>query len=58
VNIADRRDPVALVRKLDGLFASSKIMDVSIDNGPTEHDIGPYLSAAETGGAILTALRE
>jgi hypothetical protein len=56
VNVADRRDPVALVKKLDGLFAGGRIHDIPIDNGPTEHDVRPYLSAIETGRTILRAL--
>jgi hypothetical protein len=56
VNIADRRDPVALVKKLNGLFAGAEIHDITIDNGPTEHDIVPYLSAKETGRTILASL--
>ncbi|MFC4469163.1 hypothetical protein ACFPH6_32370 [Streptomyces xiangluensis] len=56
VNIADRRDPVALVKKLDGLFAGPPVHDVLVDNGPTEHDVKPYLSAVETGRAVLSAL--
>lgn len=56
VNVADRRDPVALVKEFDGLFEGLPVLDVPVDNGPTEHDVGPYLNAVETGRAVLSAL--
>ncbi|WP_407560412.1 hypothetical protein [Streptomyces sp. 184] len=55
-NIADRGDIVALVRELAPLFGE-RIRDISIHNGAKAHDVGPYLTAQETGQAIATALR-
>jgi hypothetical protein len=55
VNIADAGDVVALVKDLRPMFGD-RVEGWLIDNGATAHDIGPYLTAAETGRAIGSAL--
>jgi pimeloyl-ACP methyl ester carboxylesterase len=52
VNIADRIDFVALVKTLAPTFGES-IVDVEINNGARLHDVGRYLTAAETGNAVI-----
>ena len=58
VNISDRGDVVALVKKLAPLFGrpGSAVEDIAIDNGATAHDSEPYLTAKETGDAVAAAL--
>jgi hypothetical protein len=50
-NIADRADVVALTKQLAPQFGA--VTDVLVDNGARAHDMRPYLTAAETGLAIL-----
>ncbi len=54
-NISDDGDIVALVKRLAPLFGET-VVDVRIHNGATAHDVQPYLTAAETGAAIWSAL--
>ena len=54
-NIADRSDFVALVKCLRPLFGDG-VHDMEIHNGSRAHDVTRYLSARETGSAILSAL--
>jgi hypothetical protein len=54
-NIADRMDFVALVKKLGTVFGES-IADIEITNGAKMHDVRRYLTARETGAAILAGL--
>ena len=54
-NIADRSDFVALVKRLRPVFGDG-VHDVEVDNGSRAHDATRYLSAYETGSAILSAL--
>ncbi|MFI6827603.1 hypothetical protein ACIBG5_10920 [Kribbella sp. NPDC050241] len=56
-NIADGGDVVALVKQLRPLFGN-RVQDVSVDNGSKAHDVSPYLTAAETGRAILAGLTD
>jgi hypothetical protein len=56
-NVADRMDFVALVKKLQPVFGEP-LLDVEIDNGARMHAIDRYLTAAETGAAILGGLRD
>jgi hypothetical protein len=55
VNISDDGDVVALTKKLGPLFGAD-LIDIRIDNGATAHDVRPYLTARETGEAILHGL--
>jgi hypothetical protein len=57
VNIADRGDVVALNKKLASLFGR-EITDRLIYNGATAHDALPYLTAKETGQALLLGLND
>jgi hypothetical protein len=54
-NVADRNDVVALAKQLAPRFGDA-VEDVLVDNGAKAHDIRPYLTAAETGHAILHGL--
>jgi hypothetical protein len=54
-NIADRTDIVALKKSLAGVFGD-RVQDRLVDNGATMHDVRPYLTAAETGQAIIAGL--
>jgi hypothetical protein len=54
-NISDRVDFVALVRELHDWFGA-EIVDVEISNGVKLHDVTRYLTAAETGRAIVEGL--
>ncbi len=54
-NISDDGDLVALVKKLGPLFGP-ELVDIRVHNGSTAHDIRPYLTARETGEAILHGL--
>lgn len=56
VNISDDGDVVALQKKL-GLIFDGELVDISIDNEATAHDIRPYLTDRKTGETILDALR-
>lgn len=55
-NIADVHDIVAAVKRLSPLF-EGRIDDVEVDNEALAHDVRPYLTAPQTGAAILKALR-
>ena len=55
VNVADRADVVALVKDLRGAFGPGVDCWV-VDNGATAHDAKPYLTAVETGRAIIKGL--
>jgi pimeloyl-ACP methyl ester carboxylesterase len=54
-NIADAGDVVALVKRLTPLFGE-RVLDLAVDNGSKAHDISPYLTAAQTGHAIVEGL--
>jgi hypothetical protein len=54
-NISDDGDFVALQPKLREIFGP-RVTDVAITNGFAAHQVERYLSAAETGRAILTGL--
>lgn len=56
-NIADRSDVVALVKTLAPTFGG-QVTDCLVHNGAKAHDVRPYLTARETGAAILTGLGE
>jgi pimeloyl-ACP methyl ester carboxylesterase len=55
VNIADRGDVVALVKRLRARFGD-RVQDRMVDNGARAHDVGPNLTAQETGEAIAASL--
>ena len=55
INVADRADVVALEKALSTLFGA-RVQDVRVDNGATAHDARPYLTARETGMAVVTGL--
>jgi len=55
INVADRGDVVALVKRLAPLF-DERIDDRLVHNGATAHDARPYLTAVETGSAIAAGL--
>jgi pimeloyl-ACP methyl ester carboxylesterase len=54
-NIADPGDVVALVKQLSPLFGG-RVSDWLVYNGAKAHDAKPYLTAEETGRAIVTGL--
>lgn len=54
-NIADRGDVVAVQKDLSPLFGS-RVNDVLVHNGTTAHDVRPYLTAKETGAAMVAAI--
>lgn len=54
-NIADRGDVVAAQKKLAPLFGIG-VNDVPVHNGSKAHDVRPYLTAKETGLALIAAL--
>lgn len=56
-NIVDLADVVALVKDLRYLFGD-RINGISIANGAKAHDVTPYLTAVETGAAILSGLQD
>jgi pimeloyl-ACP methyl ester carboxylesterase len=56
VNITDDGDFVALQPKLRRVFGD-RVTDVGISNGIKAHEVHRYLSAAETGTAVLAGLR-
>jgi hypothetical protein len=55
VNIADNGDVVALTKQLNPLFEGT-IEDKLVYNGTKAHDARRYLTAVETGEAILAGL--
>jgi hypothetical protein len=55
VNVADAGDAVALVKDLRPLFGNS-VDCYLVHNGSHAHDVRPYLTAFETGRAVLTGL--
>lgn len=55
-NIYADNDIVASVKRLAPLFAGP-INDVRVDNEASAHDVTPYLTAEQTGKAVLEALR-
>ena len=55
VNITDPHDIVASVKQLQPLFGG-QLQDVTVSNEACAHDAVPYLTAEETGRAILEAL--
>jgi hypothetical protein len=56
VNVSDDGDVVALEKRLGSFFAGD-VVDIGVDNGATAHDVKPYLTAPETGEAIVGGLR-
>jgi hypothetical protein len=54
-NISDDGDIVALDKRLAPLFGGD-LIDIGVHNGATAHDVRPYLTARETGRAILDGL--
>ena len=52
VNVADERDVVALVKDLRQAFGAGVDCWV-VDNGATAHDARPYLTAVQTGQAVV-----
>ena len=55
-NIADSGDVVALTKKLAPLFGD--VDDVLVHNGSHAHDVSPYLTAIESGQAIVAGLSD
>ena len=55
VNVADRADVVALPKQLRPVYGD-RVVDRAVHNGATMHDVAPYLTAPETGRAILDGL--
>jgi hypothetical protein len=51
-NIVDRLDFVALVKTLGSVFGEA-VIDIEINNGARMHDVRRYLTAVETGRAVL-----
>jgi pimeloyl-ACP methyl ester carboxylesterase len=59
VNLADRKDPVAIRRRLRPLFGDgTKIEDVIVNNGLRAHAITSYLEADAVRGTIAQVLAE
>ena len=56
VNIADAADLVALRKKLQPLYGD-RVLDQIVHNGATMHNVLPYLTAVQTGRAVLAGLR-
>ena len=54
-NIADRTDIVALEKRLASVFGD-QVQDRLVQNGATMHCVRPYLTAPETGRAIVAGL--
>jgi hypothetical protein len=54
-NVADDGDVVALTKTLAPLFGPI-VRDVSVHNGAKAHDVRPYLTAEQTGLAVLQGL--
>lgn len=55
VNIADGTDAVALEKKLASIYGA-RLIDHLVHNGATMHNSKPYLTAKETGAAVLAGL--
>jgi hypothetical protein len=55
--MADQRGVVALVKDLHAFGPGVRCRDVD-DNGATADDVRPYLTAVETGRAILRGLSD
>jgi len=55
VNVADQADFAALFKRLGVIFGEA-VVDVEIDNGARMHQVTRYLTAHETGAAIIGAL--
>lgn len=59
-NVCDRRDVVALVKRLSPLFGSGGgsqcVVDEVVDNGWKAHDLTRHLTAVETGRAVARSL--
>jgi len=56
VNVADAADIVALCKQLRPLYGE-RVLDQVVHNGATMHNVLPYLTAPQTGRAILEGLR-
>jgi pimeloyl-ACP methyl ester carboxylesterase len=54
-NVADKHDPVAMVKRLSTLFGQG-VADILVDNAARAHDATPYLTAEATGRAIAAGL--
>jgi pimeloyl-ACP methyl ester carboxylesterase len=57
VNVADAGDVVALVKDLRPLFGG-KVACYLVNNGSHAHNVRPYLTAVQTGGAIAAGLAD
>jgi pimeloyl-ACP methyl ester carboxylesterase len=57
VNVADECDVVALVKDLRQSFGAG-VDCWLVDNGATAHDARPYLTAVQTGQAVVEGLRD
>ena len=55
VNVADAADIVAFRKQLQPLYGE-QILDQVVHNGATMHNVLPYLTAPQTGRAILAGL--
>jgi hypothetical protein len=55
VNVADKADLVAFEKSLARVYGP-RVKDHVVDNGATMHDSKPYLTAVQTGRAIIEAL--
>lgn len=55
VNVASPGDVVALVKQLAGRF-DGPLTDHLVHNGAKAHDVSPYLSTIEVGGAVRRGL--
>jgi len=55
INIADKTDIVALSKKLRPIYGN-RVVDHLVNNGVTMHDAKPYLTAMQTGKAVLGGL--
>jgi hypothetical protein len=55
-NISDDGDVVALTKELRPLFGDA-LVDIRVVNGAKAHDVRPYLTAPETGKAVVDGLR-
>jgi hypothetical protein len=55
VNITDAKDFVALQPRLRSVFGA-RVVDVEITTGMSAHQVERYLSATETGAAVLAGL--
>ena len=56
-NVSDAGDLVALIKDLRPLFGP-RVSNWTVHNGATAHAVEPYLTAAETGAAILAGLTQ